>query len=105
MRVTANMAAAPFSSAKFQTRSVLTPTPSTAQTEMSAVSATGMASFASVRKLLYPGVSSRLTLTPSQSKWVGAALRLMPRSISSSSKSVVVFPSSTRARRVTAPAA
>ena len=57
----------------------------------------------SARKLEKPGVSIRLSFTPFHSEKATAALRLIPRLISSSSKSVVVFPSSMRPSRFIAP--
>ena len=92
-----------YSSAYPHTFSVWTLTPSTALTRIRATSATRMQIRVSVRKLEKPGVSIRLNFTPFHSVKATAALMLIPRLISSSSKSVVVFPSSTRPRRVSTP--
>jgi hypothetical protein len=92
------------SCAYLNTRSVITCTPATPSTSNSAASATASAPLASATKAAYPGVSRRLTFFPFHSRWARAVCSEILRSISSSSKSVVVVPSSTRPRRVTAPA-
>ena len=97
------MRAGPKSSAKDQTFSVWTSTPATPQTVTSAVSATWRAMRASWMKFPYPGVSRRLSLILSHSQWAIAVERLIFREISSASKSVVEFPSSTDPSRLMAP--
>src|SRR5215468_8305887 len=74
-------------------------TPSVAATANSAASAARRPARRSPVKSAYPGVSSRLTLTPA---WIsGASVRLADRCclISTSSKSLTVVPSSTRPAR------
>src|SRR5215472_391968 len=80
-------------------------TPSVAATANSAASAARRPARRSPVKSAYPGVSSRLTLTPA---WVrGASVRLTDRCclISTSSKSLTVVPSSTRPARWMVPVA
>ncbi len=87
-----------------QTFSVWTFTPSVAPTTTTAPSTTRRALRASVRNAAKPGVSTRFSLCPFHSAQATAVLMLIFRRISSSSKSVVVVPSSTRPSRVVAPA-
>src|SRR5215471_19359580 len=80
-------------------------TPSVAATANSAASAARRPARRSPVKSAYPGVSSRLTLTP---PWIsGASVRLAERCclISTSSKSLTVVPSSTRPARWMVPVA
>src|SRR5262245_63760418 len=80
-------------------------TPSVAATANSAASAARRPARRSPVTSAYPGVSSRLTLTPA---WVsGASVRLADRCclISTSSKSLTVVPSSTRPARWMVPVA
>ena len=67
-------------------------------------SATRIAARASLRKLAKPGVSIRLIFVLFHSAYASADDSVCFRAISSSSKSVTVVPSSTRPRRLTAPA-
>jgi len=103
IRLTTRKTGSPYSSAFFHIFSVWTSMPPTAETIRARVSATRSPWTASVVKMLYPGVSIRLTLTSLCSKKATAVLMVIPRSISSSSKSVTVCPSSTLANRLTAP--
>ena len=85
--------------------SVCTSTPCTESTTTTAASATRRAARASVRKLANPGVSMRLILVLSHSACARLEDRECLRATASSSKSVVVVPSSTVPSRLTAPAA
>src|SRR5215470_12955832 len=80
-------------------------TPSVAATANSAASAARRPARRSPVKSAYPGVSSRLTLTPAWTS--GASVRLTERCclISTSSKSLTVVPSSTRPARWMVPVA
>src|SRR5437899_2742575 len=90
--------------ANFQTFAVCTGTPATASTTTSAASTTRRPARASAMRSPYPGVSTRLTRWPFQSRYAIEVLIEILRLTSSGSKSVVVLPSSTRPSRVTAPA-
>src|SRR6185312_16189937 len=70
-------------------------TPSTAETTSTAPSSTASARSTSAMKSECPGVSIRLTDTPSSAKLATAALMVMPRRRSSSRESVTVLPAST----------
>ena len=93
-----------YSLANFQTFSVCTCTPATASTTTSAASTTRSPARASAMRSPYPGVSTRLTRWPFQSRYATEVLIEILRLTSSGSKSVVVLPSSTLPSRVTAPA-
>ncbi len=71
---------------------------------MSAASVTRSAAPVSLRKLPNPGVSTTVILVPCQSSQAGVAASVCLRAMDSSSKSVGAVPSSTRPRRVVAPA-
>ena len=92
------------SSAKDQTFSVWTSTPATPSTSTREESAAASAALVSLMKILKPGVSSRLILCLFHSAKASAVEMVILRWISSSSKSVTVLPSSTRVRRLVAPA-
>src|ERR1700683_299174 len=92
------------SSAKLQTFSVCTSTPATPSTSTSAESAARMAALVSLIKMLKPGVSIRLIFFFDHSANASAVEMVSLRWISSSSKSVMVVPSSTRVNRFVAPA-
>src|ERR1051325_6764389 len=68
-----------------------------------AESAADSAARVSLIKMLYPGVSRRLILVFFHSATAMAVEIVILRWISSSSKSVIVLPSSTRVRRLVAP--
>ena len=70
---------------------------------MNAASAAAIAPFVSFRKMLNPGVSSRLIFFFCHSAVVSEVEMVNLRSISSSSLSVIVLPSSTRVSRLVAP--
>ncbi len=92
-----------YSSQNSHTFSVCTSTPATASTTTTAASAALTDSRVSARNGRYPGVSRMLIFFLFHSQWARAQLMLILRSISSSSQSVTVLPSSTRPRRLTAP--
>ena len=91
------------SSAKLQTFSVCTSTPATPSTTTSAASAATSDALVSLMKILKPGVSIRLIFFLFHSAAATAVEMVILRAISSSSKSVMVLPSSTRVRRLVAP--
>ena len=91
-------------SARISTR-VCACTPSTAETTSTAPSSTLSTRSTSAMKSGWPGVSIRLTVTPPTANETTADLIVIPRSRSSSSESVCVFPSSTRPGSSTIPAA
>ncbi len=76
-------------------RRVCVCTPSTAETTSTAPSSTRSTRSTSAMKSGWPGVSIRLTVTPSTTNDTTAALMVMPRCRSSASESVWVLPSST----------
>ena len=94
----------PSASARCQSRSVWTSTPSTALTTTTAESTTASAPSASATKLGSPGVSITLSLRSSCSKEQIEAPIDMPRSCSSGSKSQTVVPCSARPSRLITPA-
>ena len=94
----------PRASARSQSRSCWTSTPSTVLTTTSAVSTTCRLAMASARKLESPGVSMRLNERPPRSTCARPAERLIWRFFSSSSQSETVVPSATEPSRVIAPA-
>ena len=98
------MRPSPRASARSQSRSCWTSTPSTVLTTTSAVSTTCRLAMASARKLESPGVSMMLKERPSRSTCARPAERLIWRFFSSSSQSEIVVPSDTEPRRVIAPA-
>ena len=85
----------PSSSQRFHTRSVPTSTPITPDTVTIAPSTTRSVDSTSAWKLGSPGVSIRLIVRPSHSRWVIAAEIDMPRRFSSSSVSHTVDCSAT----------
>ena len=93
----------PSSSQRRHSRSVPTSTPSTPETVTTAPSTTRSADSTSAWKLGSPGVSIRLMVRPSHSRWVTAAEIDMPRRRSSSSWSEMVLPSATLPSRLTVP--
>ncbi len=94
----------PSSSARAQSRSVLTSTPITAFTTKTAPSQTRSAASASATKLGSPGVSIRLILRPSHSNEARLEAIDICRDFSSSAESETVVPSATEPSRVIAPA-
>src|SRR4051812_546844 len=91
-RLTRISRARPSSSQRFQRRSVPTSTPMTPETHTMAPSTTRSAPRTSAWKLGSPGVSMRLIVRPSHSRWVTDAEIDIPRRRSSSSWSeTVVF--------------
>src|SRR5581483_8485006 len=83
-----------YSSARFQTRLVLTSTPITALTTTSAPSTTRSAAYVSAWKPASPGQSTRLILRSCQSMWTSAPESDIWRLCSSSSQSAAVVPAS-----------
>ena len=92
------------SSAYCQTFSVETSTPATPSTTMMAASAAIMDDWASGRKMLKPGVSMMLSFVFCHGQAATAEEMVILRATSSSSKSVMVLPSSTLRCRSVAPA-
>ena len=88
-----------------QTSSVWACTPSVALTTTTARSTLARAVSISPAKSAYPGVSSRLTLTPFTSKEARLVEMDSWRAISSGSKSITVVPFSTEPRRARDPVA
>ena len=101
--LTATTRDTPISAARFQRRSVCTSTLVTALTTMRTPSTTLSVPMASLMKEASPGVSMRLILAPSQSRWAMPAEMVICRLISSSSWSIAVVPSTTDPRRFFTP--
>ncbi len=104
IRLTTTTRGSPSSSASFQAFSVWTSTPATASTTIRAASAALRPQIISETKIPYPGVSIRLTFRFFHSRAATARPTEIFRSTSSASKSVGACPSSTRPKRVVAPA-
>ncbi len=95
----------PASTAISQTTSCCTCTPSTAETTKRQESAARRAACTSPMKSAYPGASRTLIFVPLHSTGASASETLICFLVSSGSKSVTVFPSSTVPILVTAPVA
>src|SRR5690242_19777033 len=92
------------SSARFQTRDVLTSTPMTALRTTRTPSTTRSAAYVSAWNPASPGVSSRLILRSFHSRWQSDPERDIPRRCSCSSQSETVVPCSTLPSRFVFPA-
>ena len=93
-----------YSSARAQTRAVLTSTPITPLMTTSAPSTTRSAAYVSAWKPASPGQSITLILRPCQSAWASAPESDIWRRFSSSSQSVTVVPCSIEPSRFVRPA-